>query len=122
VGDLPNSPIVPGTLVIAAAGGGVANAQDIYGDGNLYLIDDLTLCGTIDYEDGYLNLTYPTGHAPAAGNLTYSFQGGTWLTAYGNRVIEVSTPLRDDLVRIRGLAKKTGLAAARVALDINFGW
>lgn len=126
-GDLGNTyarPLVPGSLHVYSAAA-VPVAPDLYdfnGDGILYSAG-MVACGTINYEYGYLDLSYPTGYPPGAGAINVAFYSTTWNTAYGNYLLTLDGQMRDEEILIRGLTKGSGGAkACRVAVEAYVAW
>jgi len=125
-GDLGNTfacPLVPGSLsVYSMAAVPVApTLYDYNADGILYSAAGVA-CGTVNYEYGYMSLSYPALLPPGVGNINVAFHSTTWRTTYGNTLLTLDGQLRDEPVKVVALSKGSIGKSCRVAVEANVAW
>lgn len=96
--SLNNTPVIPRSVVITPATSGPVLHDG--GDGFMYMPDNVTKAGTINYFTGELVLNYPTGQAPdGVLNAAYAHQNEA-LVHGGQKNYGIASGLPDEAVAI----------------------
>jgi len=123
--SLAHVPVIPGSVTVKpTAGGNSINSSDVDGDGKLYayISSVKTLCGSVNYFTGLVDLHYPVGKAPNTGAITcdFSYSSGV-VKSNGIKTFQVPylSPKNFETLIVK-VASKLGNARVRATGFLSF--